>query len=104
MDSNDPAAFHGLPNTTSNSSSAAEIHLAQQLSPITPSPSLDSALTQASMSPQVDTAMSPSDFGGSAGDTDPQILEALLEALRSKDRLWVLKLGENMESLITERQ
>ncbi|KAF7982569.1 hypothetical protein HWV62_27563 [Athelia sp. TMB] len=33
-------------------------------------------------------------------DVDPQILEAL----RSKDRLWVLKLGELMEGIITERK
>jgi hypothetical protein len=33
-------------------------------------------------------------------EVDPQILEAL----RSKDRLYVLKLGEAMESLINERR
>jgi hypothetical protein len=33
-------------------------------------------------------------------DVDPQILEAL----RSKDRLYVLKLGEIMEGLINERR
>jgi hypothetical protein len=33
-------------------------------------------------------------------ETDPQIIEAL----RGKDRLWLLKLGEMMESLITERK
>ena len=33
-------------------------------------------------------------------EVDPQILEAL----RSKDRLYVLKLGEAMESLISERR
>ncbi len=33
-------------------------------------------------------------------DIDPQILEAL----RSKDRIYVLKLGELMEGLITERR
>jgi hypothetical protein len=47
-------------------------------------------------------------------DTPPQLLESepepeadaqILEALRSaKDRLFVLKLGENMESLIQERE
>lgn len=37
---------------------------------------------------------------GSATDVDPQILEAL----RSKDRLYVLKLGELMESLINDRK
>lgn len=33
-------------------------------------------------------------------DSDAQIIEAL----RSKDRLWVLKTGEMMEALITERK
>jgi len=38
--------------------------------------------------------------GALALDVDPQILEAL----RSKDRIYVLKLGESFESLITERR
>ena len=33
-------------------------------------------------------------------DVDPQIIEAL----KSKDRIYVLKLGESFESLITERR
>lgn len=37
---------------------------------------------------------------GNAVDVDPQILEAL----KSKDRLYVLKLGELMEGLINERK
>ncbi|KAF7308273.1 ATP-dependent DNA helicase PIF1 [Mycena chlorophos] len=36
---------------------------------------------------------------GPNGDVDPQILEALL----GKDRIYVLKLGESMEGLITDR-
>ncbi|KAI0091650.1 hypothetical protein BDY19DRAFT_931629 [Irpex rosettiformis] len=54
-----------------------------------------------------DTSLSnilpPPESGSGAAsptETDPQIIEAL----RSKDRLWVLKLGEMMESLITERK
>jgi hypothetical protein len=37
---------------------------------------------------------------GNPADVDPQILEAL----RSKDRLYVLKLGELMEGLINEHK
>jgi len=37
---------------------------------------------------------------GNAADVDAQILEAL----RSKDRLYVLKLGEMMEGLINEHK
>jgi hypothetical protein len=33
-------------------------------------------------------------------DVDPQIIEAL----KSKDRIYVLKLGEQMESLINDRR
>jgi hypothetical protein len=40
------------------------------------------------------------EVSGIAEDVDPQILEAL----RSKDRLYVLKLGELMEGLINERK
>lgn len=38
--------------------------------------------------------------GSSTPDVDPQILEAL----KSKDRLFVLKLGEQMEALIKEKK
>lgn len=38
--------------------------------------------------------------GDGNGDVDPQIIEAL----RSKDRLYVLKLGELMEGLINDRK
>lgn len=38
--------------------------------------------------------------GGSTPEADAQILEAL----KSKDRLFVLKLGEQMEALIRERR
>lgn len=42
---------------------------------------------------------------GSSGTTSPTEPDVqILEALRSKDRLWVLKLGESMETLINERK
>jgi hypothetical protein len=42
---------------------------------------------------------------GSSGSTSPIEPDVqILEALRSKDRLWVLKLGEMMEALINERK
>ena len=43
-------------------------------------------------------ALSPS--GTSTPDVDAQIIEAL----KSKDRLFVLKLGEQMETLIREKE
>lgn len=45
----------------------------------------------------------PGDLDGNAdpnADVDPQIIEAL----KSKDRLFVLRLGDYMESLISERK
>ena len=71
------------------------------------SPSLDISLLQSSRTPSSE-ALSAGTCGigeGSSGlaspaEPDPQILEAL----RSKDRLWVLKLGEMMEALIHERK
>lgn len=51
-----------------------------------------------------DPAPSPDSDGSPlsalATDVDPQIIEAL----RSKDRIYVLKLGETFESLIAERR
>lgn len=58
-----------------------------------------------SQSPNPPDADTPSEevsgfTDGNTVDVDPQILEAL----RSKDRLYVLKLGELMEGLINERK
>ncbi|PSS34104.1 hypothetical protein PHLCEN_2v1856 [Hermanssonia centrifuga] len=68
------------------------------------SPSLDITLMQSRAIDVLPPDMSPlgesSSGTSSPTETDPQIIEAL----RSKDRLWVLKLGEMMESLINERR
>lgn len=68
------------------------------------SPSLDITLMQSRAIDVLPSGMSPlgesSSGTSSPTETDPQIIEAL----RSKDRLWVLKLGEMMESLINERR
>ncbi|GJJ11404.1 hypothetical protein Clacol_005637 [Clathrus columnatus] len=46
----------------------------------------------------------PSDYNTSPPDPEPEADEQILEALRSpKDRLFVLRLGESMESLIQDR-
>ncbi|KZT10162.1 uncharacterized protein LAESUDRAFT_694804 [Laetiporus sulphureus 93-53] len=93
------------------STSAPEIHTRHSLSAnaIGQSPSLSSFIMQSSRngSPDENTAASSSNAAdSSSGSTDastgpdPQIIEAL----RSKDRLYVLKLGEQMESLINERR
>jgi hypothetical protein len=37
-------------------------------------------------------------------DGNQSVTEVIIEALRSKDRLFVLKLGEQMEALINERK
>jgi hypothetical protein len=40
----------------------------------------------------------------SQSDGSQSVTEVIIEALRSKDRLFVLKLGEQMEALINERK
>lgn len=91
-------------SNASCSSSAPEIHTAFQISiasSVVTSPSLDSALSQST---------SPPDNGSydalttAQPETDPSILDTLTEALRSKDRIYVLRLGELMEGLINERR
>lgn len=69
-----------------------------------PSSTLDAAVVQ-SPSRSDSEPLADSDSTGSANssalpDVDPQIVEAL----KSKDRIYVLKLGEQMESLINDRR
>ncbi|OBZ73743.1 hypothetical protein A0H81_06143 [Grifola frondosa] len=74
---------------TSTSTSAPEIHYVQPSS-ITLSPSVDAISAVTHLTASINADVEP----------DPQILEAL----RSKDRIYVLKLGESMESLINDRR
>lgn len=71
------------------------------------SPSVDFTILQASRTSSTD-ALSSIGSGiaeGSSGTDSPAEPDMqILEALRSKDRLWVLKLGESMETLINERK
>ena len=70
----------------------------------------DTTITSSSLAPNPDlSAPTPAVLDGDSllvpgaaplPDVDPQILEAL----RSKDRIYVLKLGETFEALITERR
>ena len=60
-------------------------------------PSLSSSVTLNGFVQHQDPSATPSAPEMSA-DVDPQIIEAL----KSKDRIFVLKLGETMESLIRE--
>jgi len=49
----------------------------------------------------------PSDHpqaSASQSDGNQSVTEVIIEALRSKDRLFVLKLGEQLETLINERK
>jgi hypothetical protein len=75
-----------LHNPTANTSSSSFSEVSQTLA-FPPNPSLDSL---SSINEQSDTSQSSTDV--------------IIEALRSKDRLFVLKLGEQMESLITEKK
>ncbi|THH32510.1 hypothetical protein EUX98_g1672 [Antrodiella citrinella] len=93
-------------SNTSASFSAPDIRSSSQISiasSVITSPSVDSVLSQ-SASPRENVSFDIPTSSSQSPDTDPQILEALTEALGSKDRLYVLKLGEQMESMILERR
>lgn len=76
-----------LSNGTANSSLEDTAH------PLSAPPTLDGAHPSGQ---ELDNAT----VSGPLGDVDPQIVEAL----RGKDRIYVLKLGEMMESLIDQRR
>lgn len=88
--------------------SAPEIGDAKQTyaNTLAQSSSLDVAMLQAARAgsdASLSNILTPPESGsGTASPTD--IDRQIIEALRSKDRLWVLKLGEMMENLIIERK
>ncbi|KAI0684290.1 hypothetical protein BC835DRAFT_1390364 [Cytidiella melzeri] len=94
------------PRTTPPSTIEQGDEMQMQGHSVSQSPSLDVAMLQAARSgsdPSLSNILIVAEASigvTSPTETDPQILEAL----RGKDRLWVLKLGEMMESLITERK
>lgn len=51
---------------------------------------------------RVSPPLDPNGTSGSLLDTEPDA--QILEALRGKDRIYVLKLGEQMEALIKDRR
>ncbi|KAI1793449.1 hypothetical protein LXA43DRAFT_1000793 [Ganoderma leucocontextum] len=91
------ATASGDQATASTSASAPEIHTERSLSasPIAASPSYNPAPSTSSLSAKPESYASVVDVEL----PDPQILEAL----KNKDRIYVLKLGELMEALIIER-
>ena len=95
------------PKTMATTLSAPEIGDAKQTyaNTLTQSSSLDVAMLQAARAgsdASLSNILTPPESGGTASPTD--IDRQIIEALRSKDRLWVLKLGEMMENLIIERK
>ena len=92
------------------SMSAPEIHSERSLSasPIAASPSYNPTSSSSSLntkleaSPGAPHAMDPNATTSASLDVEPDA--QILEALRSKDRIYVLKLGEQMEALIKERR
>lgn len=70
------------------------------------SPSFDSALTQSSRNSSAEALTGFSALEGPASGTasPPDVDPTIIQALQSKDRLWVLKLGEMMEGLINDRR
>lgn len=98
------------PSILANSASAPEVTTTVRTlnaASVAFSPSLDITLLQSSRTSSaealsVDAAGVAEGSSGSASPAEPDV--QILEALRSKDRLWVLKLGEMMETLINERK
>ncbi|KAH8103988.1 hypothetical protein BXZ70DRAFT_1052112 [Cristinia sonorae] len=106
---NDPNIAMSAASLHSNaaaSSSAPEIHATTQITiaaSVITSPSVDTALGH-SLSPRQSAAFDIPASSSLSSDADAAILETLIEALRSKDRIYVLKLGELMEGLINDRR
>lgn len=96
---------------TPSSASAPEIHSRHTMasSGLIPSSSLDAILASSSRntspgSPPLCTSPKSVDqqsSGSNDSSTEPDA--QIIEALRSKDRLYVLKLGEQMETLIQDQ-
>ncbi len=104
------ATASGDAATASTSMSAPDIHSERSLSvsPIAASPSFNPSSSSSSLntkpeaSPGALHAMEASPTASMLSDVEPDA--QILEALRSKDRIYVLKLGEQMEALIKERR
>ncbi|KAH9839694.1 uncharacterized protein C8Q71DRAFT_743804 [Rhodofomes roseus] len=97
---------------TTSSASAPEIHSRHTMASngLIPSSSLDAILASSPRHASPDTlalTSSPNfaDLPSSGSNTEPSTEPdpQIIEALGSKDRLYVLKLGEQMEGLISER-
>ncbi|KAI0717979.1 hypothetical protein C8T65DRAFT_706941 [Cerioporus squamosus] len=104
------ATASGDAATASTSMSAPDIHSERSLSasPIAASPSYNPSSSSSSLntkleaSPGAPLATEASPTASMLADAEPDA--QILEALRSKDRIYVLKLGELMEALIKERR
>ena len=94
-----PTTAQGLMPSTTSSASAPELRSLQasSFSRVAPSPLVDAALAQSS--PHNGSSDSLSISSDTASYT-----ETIIEALRSKDRLYVLRLGELIENLINDRR
>ncbi|GJE90938.1 hypothetical protein PsYK624_070850 [Phanerochaete sordida] len=97
-------------STVPASASAPEILVATKTlnaASVVFSPSSDFTILQPSRTSSADALLNMASgvAEGSSGTTSPSEPDVqILEALRSKDRLWVLKLGESMETLINEHK
>lgn len=94
-----PTIAHNSAPPATGSTSAPELRSLQSSSfpQFVPSTLADAALAQSS--PHSSSSDSLSTSGDAASYT-----ETIIEALRSKDRLYVLKVGEMIECLITDRR
>lgn len=113
-DTMDPSVQPGYPDTTlasalpPSSTSPTIAHTVSGSSYMDPTSQDDTIIAQPFSSPLPESTGSPSNEGdstpASSGAQTPDIDPQILEALRSKDRIYVLKLGETFEALIMERR
>ena len=89
-----------LEQEQASNSSQCESSLQLLLQPETPV--LGAGVSVGTGTPSPVAELIESDVGVASGE-DQNVLDTIIEALKSKDRLYVLKLGEQMDGLIKER-
>ena len=89
-----------LEQEQASNSSQCESSLQLLLQPETPV--LGAGVSVGTGTPSPAAELVESDVGVASGE-DQNVLDTIIEALKSKDRLYVLKLGEQMDGLIKER-
>ncbi|KIK61723.1 hypothetical protein GYMLUDRAFT_58773 [Collybiopsis luxurians FD-317 M1] len=92
------------PSLTASSSTTSLVVTSEGTLSDSPSFSSLEAFNAGSIYPSSSDGQNPASSAASSTSSEPDVDPSILEALRSKDRIYVLKLGETMEELINERK